>query len=319
MKYPIITPATSPEITAQNTFELSGSNVKIRNAEPTADRIDAMYVPRLNEPKSDFCVAPSFVETKNVPIIDAIMPIAAISIGTSTPLKPSPAADASAPHEIIEPTYDSYKSAPIPATSPTLSPTLSAMQAGLRGSSSGIPTSTLPTKSAPTSAAFVNIPPPTRANSAIELAPIPNVSIAVITSFMLSLNTNFKRINHTLISKSPKPTTVSPITEPDANAIFKPLLSPSRTPFAVRVLAYVAIFIPTYPDNPEKNPPVKNANGTNGLKNLFAASTVKMKNIIEKNIPTVLYCRLRYAIAPLRILTLMLFIISVPSLFRFTE
>ena len=193
------------------------------------------------------------------------------------------------------------------------------MQAGLRGSSSGIPTSTLPTKSAPTSAAFVNIPPPTRANSAIELAPIPNVSIAVITSFMLSLNTNFKRINHTLISKSPKPTTVSPITEPDANAIFKPLLSPSRTPFAVRVLAYVAIFIPTYPDNPEKNPPVKNANGTNGLKNLFAASTVKMKNIIAKNMPTVLYCRLRYAITPLRILTLMLFIISVPSLFRFTE
>ena len=122
-----------------------------------------------------------------------------------------------------------------------------------------------------------------------ELGGGPNVSIAVITSFMLSLNTNFKRINHTLISKSPKPTTVSPITEPDANAIFKPLLSPSRTPFAVRVLAYVAIFIPTYPDNPEKNPPVKNANGTNGLRNLFAASTVKMKNIIAKNIPTVLY------------------------------
>ena len=60
-------------------------------------------------------------------------------------------------------------------------------------------------------------------------------------------------------------------------------------------------------------------NGTNGLKNLFAARTVKMKNIIAKNMPTVLYCRLRYAIAPLRILTLMLFIISVPSLFRFTE
>ena len=55
----------------------------------------------------------------------------------------------------IEPQYDSYKSAPIPATSPTLSPTLSAIVAGLRGSSSGIPASTLPTRSAPTSAAFV--------------------------------------------------------------------------------------------------------------------------------------------------------------------
>jgi len=44
---------------------------------------------------------------------------------------------------------------PIPATSPTLSPTLSAMVAGLRGSSSGIPWTTFPTRSAPTSAALV--------------------------------------------------------------------------------------------------------------------------------------------------------------------
>ena len=56
---------------------------------------------------------------------------------------------------IIDPTYDSKRSAPIPATSPTLSPTLSAMVAGFKGWSSGIPASTFPTKSAPTSAAFV--------------------------------------------------------------------------------------------------------------------------------------------------------------------
>ena len=37
----------------------------------------------------------------------------------------------------------------MPAQSPTLSPTLSAMVAGLRGSSSGMPASTLPTRSAP--------------------------------------------------------------------------------------------------------------------------------------------------------------------------
>ena len=47
------------------------------------------------------------------------------------------------------------RSAPIPATSPTLSPTLSAITAGFLGSSSGIPCSILPTKSAPTSAALV--------------------------------------------------------------------------------------------------------------------------------------------------------------------
>jgi hypothetical protein len=47
------------------------------------------------------------------------------------------------------------KSAPIPAISPTLSPTLSAIVAGFFGLSSGRFYSTFPTKSAPTSAAFV--------------------------------------------------------------------------------------------------------------------------------------------------------------------
>ena len=55
---------------------------------------------------------------------------------------------------------DSNKSAAYPAQSPTLSPTKSAITAGLRGSSSGIPASIFPIKSAPTSAAFVYIPPP---------------------------------------------------------------------------------------------------------------------------------------------------------------
>ena len=107
MKKPIRTPAARPDITAQNTFVLSGKSVKISTAAPIADRIELMYVPRLNEPKSCFCVAPSFVETKNVPKMEAIIPIAAISMGTSTPLKPRPAVAASAPQEITEPTYDS--------------------------------------------------------------------------------------------------------------------------------------------------------------------------------------------------------------------
>ncbi len=63
---------------------------------------------------------------------------------------------------ICAPQYDSKMSEPMPATSPTLSPTLSAITPGLRGSSSGIPASTLPTRSAPTSAALVKMPPPTR-------------------------------------------------------------------------------------------------------------------------------------------------------------
>ena len=78
------------------------------------------------------------------------------------------------------------RSAPIPATSPTLSPTLSAITAGLRGSSSGMPCSTLPTRSAPTSAALVKIPPPTRANSAIVEPPKPNPAITSIRMWLFS-------------------------------------------------------------------------------------------------------------------------------------
>src|ERR1700755_2001368 len=70
-------------------------------------------------------------------------------------------------------TYEPKRSAPIPATSPTLSPTLSAMVAGLRGSSSGMPASTLPTRSAPTSAALVKMPPPTRRKRASREPPDP--------------------------------------------------------------------------------------------------------------------------------------------------
>ena len=67
--------------------------------------------------------------------------------------------------------YVSKRSAAMPAQSPTLSPTLSAITAGLRGSSSGMPASILPTRSAPTSAAFVKMPPPSRAKTEISEPP----------------------------------------------------------------------------------------------------------------------------------------------------
>src|SRR3546814_12259548 len=69
----------------------------------------------------------------------------------------------------------------MPAQSPTLSPTLSAITAGLRGSSSGIPASTLPTRSAPTSAALVKIPPPRRAKMEIRDAPKASATSASMT------------------------------------------------------------------------------------------------------------------------------------------
>lgn len=55
----------------------------------------------------------------------------------------------------VDSANDPKRSALIPATSPTLSPTLSAIVAGFLGLSSGKPAYTLPTRSAPTSAAFV--------------------------------------------------------------------------------------------------------------------------------------------------------------------
>ena len=73
-----------------------------------------------------------------------------------------PEADAivkTATPRIIAPMFsaavDSKRSAPRPAQSPTLSPTRSATTPALRGSSSGMPFSTLPTRSDPTSAALV--------------------------------------------------------------------------------------------------------------------------------------------------------------------
>ena len=78
--------------------------------------------------------------------------------------------------------YVSNKSAAIPAQSPTLSPTLSAITAGFLGSSSGIPASTLPTRSAPTSAPLVKIPQPNLAKIEIKDAPKPKATRAFTIS-----------------------------------------------------------------------------------------------------------------------------------------
>ena len=181
----------------------------------------------------------------------------------------------------------------MPATSPTLSPTLSAMTAGLRGSSSGIPASTLPTRSAPTSAALVKIPPPTRANRAMELAPIPKVSMALVMSEASSLNTKRSSMNHTEISSRPRPTTVKPMTEPAENATRRPLFRPSRQALAVRQLALVAMRMPTKPERPEKNPPVRNAKGTNHVSSLQAAMMHSTTSMQAKKMPTTVYWRFR--------------------------
>ena len=73
----------------------------------------------------------------------------------------------------------------MPASSPTLSPTLSAITAGLRGSSSGMPASILPTRSAPTSAPLVKMPPPSRANTEISEPPKARPTSALVAVWSL--------------------------------------------------------------------------------------------------------------------------------------
>jgi len=58
-----------------------------------------------------------------------------------------------------------------------------------------------------------------------------------------------------------RPTTVSPITEPDENASRRPSLRLRDAACAVRAFDLVAVDIPMYPASPEKNPPLRNAKG----------------------------------------------------------
>ena len=132
----------------------------------------------------------------------------------------------------------------MPATSPTLSPTLSAMTAGFLGSSSGMPASTLPTRSAPTSAALVKIPPPTRAKRAIELAPRPNPVTWVRTSAWVYPVKVLIATYAIESPRSPSPTTAMPMTEPLENETRNASAIPRRAAFVVRTFAAVAVNMP---------------------------------------------------------------------------
>ena len=95
---------------------------------------------------------------------------------------------------------------------------------GLRGSSSGMPTSALPTRSAPTSAALVKMPPPTRAKSAIEEAPNANaVSGSTDSRDVEQGDRGQAQANHG-----------HPMTVPEEKATRSAGLSPTRAFAAVR-------------------------------------------------------------------------------------
>jgi hypothetical protein len=158
----------------------------------------------------------------------------------------------------------SNRSAPIPAVSPAQSPTRSAMVAGLRGSSSGISDSTLPTRSAPMSAALLKMPPPTRAKRAMLLAPIANpLTISANSRKRISSYTPGRRIPNR--KSSPVPTTAteataSPATAPPLNAVRSAAGSPGyRAASAVRTLARTAAKSPENAASMAQTAPPTNA------------------------------------------------------------
>ncbi len=151
--------------------------------------------------------------------------------------------------------YDSNRSAAMPAQSPTLSPTLSAMVAALRGSSSGMPCSTLPTRSAPTSAALVKMPPPTRMNMASSAPPKAKPSS--------TRGASSSKTSRTMDAPSrPRPTVNMPTTPPARNASRSARLVPdSLAALATRRLVRVARVMPMKPTSAEKTAPTRKKMG----------------------------------------------------------
>ncbi len=176
----------------------------------------------------------------------------------------------------------------MPAQSPTLSPTLSAIVAALRGSSSGMPCSTLPTRSAPTSAALVKIPPPTRMNIASSAAPNPNPSR---TCGAVSRNAS----TTTAAPSSPRPTVNIPTTPPVRKAIRMAARSPWwMAAAAVRVFARVARDMPTKPTSAEKTAPrTKKTERPTRAPVVSAGSSSSTNGITTTKPATVMNCRRR--------------------------
>ena len=115
-------------------------------------------------------------------------------------------------------------------------------------------------------------------------------------------------------SSRPRPTTVKPMTAPEEKATLRPRFRLSWAALAVRALAEVAIFMPTKPARPDQMPPVRKAKGINQLSSMSSHAKInKITKTIIKIFATVVYWRLRYALAPFRIDEASFCISSVPS------
>ena len=122
----------------------------------------------------------------------------------------------------------------------------------------------------------------------------------VMPTMPLSGSTMFQMANQTETSSRAKPTTTRPMTAPERKATLRPSFSDSFTAKVVRADAFVAIFMPNQPHRPEKRPAI--GTPTAVIFDWIPAkpSTSRIATSTMKTTKTTLYCRVRYAMAPLR-------------------
>ena len=123
-----------------------------------------------------------------------------------------------------------------------------------------MPASTLPTKSAPTSAALVKMPPPSRAKMEMRLAPKASATRLSITSRSSGAwpAGPVRYQKKVLIASKARPATSMPVIAPARKATVRPLCSVPRDASAVRTLARTEMFMPMKPAAPDRIAPIKN-------------------------------------------------------------
>ena len=124
-----------------------------------------------------------------------------------------------------------------------------------------MPASTLPTRSAPTSAALVKMPPPSRAKIDTREAPSASAVSAVMTGRSLGAwpPGPVRYQNNIVIASSASPATSMPVTAPARKAVVRPACRLPRAASAVRTLARTEMFMPMNPVAPDSTAPMTKA------------------------------------------------------------
>ncbi len=164
------------------------------------------------------------------------------------------------------------------------------------------------------------MPPPTRAKSAIELAPNEKPVMTAIVLFTSPSKTFEKTRKQVPRPRTPRPTTPMPITEPPAKAISSAGPRPRRAAWVVRTFAFVATFIPISPARAEQRAPATNATAMRGWDSFCAAPEMPRRNATTTTKMTrTRYSARRKAMAPCWMAAAIFTIRSLPGSWRETQ